>query len=517
MGLEGSLSAEFKRFRRDQVSSSKRDFEVTDIKKLRESIKSSQVVYLGDFHSFDQSTRNFERLLRTLEGEKIILGVEFVYQEHQEYLEFYLTHLITELEFLESINYRESWRFPWTYYRHFFEMAQRKEFPIIALNSVGSLKERDQLAANKISELLKENPDSKILVLFGEYHIVADKLPRLTSECYGPELKQTIIHQNLDEVYWKLRDHEQEAEIIAFNDDEFSLQTSPPWVKYESQIYWYENLTDDPDFDLHEYIMETGLLAFNSTISDNFFFLAKEISRTIGEEVDEENLEDFNLYDYQRLDVVSEKLESLEEKKCIQFYRWLLEQGSGFFLPHRNIFYSSTYSINRMSYLAGIHVLRTIRSEIHTESENALLAGGEQFFTFWFFSCATGYFCSKIINPYRKCDLYLDLRDHYQNPATKKELIRPLGLTLSLIESMDKGVAADFSDYSHKELYQSARALGFMYAERMYEGHLKANSRHIDDLKNMLFKEEWNLETLGRFCLTIVPEDSYLKLRKRFF
>ncbi len=517
MGLEGSLSSEFKRYQKDQVSASKRDFTVSNINQLSASIRSSQVVYLGDFHSFDQSTRNFERLLRTLEGEKIILGVEFVYQEHQEYLEFYLTHLITELEFLESINYRESWRFPWTYYRHFFEMARRKEFPIIALNSVGSLKERDKLAAKRIAELLEENPETKLLVLFGEYHIVADKLPKLASDYAGRELKQTVIHQNLDEVYWKLRDQDQEAEIISFNDSEFSLQTSPPWVKYESQIYWYENLTDDPDFDLHEYIMETGLLAFNSSISDNFFFLAKEISRTIGEEVDEDELEDFNLYDYQRLDLVSEKLESLEDKKCIQFYRWLLEQGSGFFLPHRNVFYSSTYSINRMSYLAGIHVLRTIRSEVHRQSEDALMIGGERFFTFWFFSCATGYFCSKIINPYRKCDLYLDMRDHYQNPATHKDLIKSLGLTLSLIESMESGIHQDFSEYTHKELYQSARALGFMYAERMYESHLKIRSQELGALKNILFFEEWNLESLRRFCLAIVPGDTFAKLRKRFF
>lgn len=517
MGLEGNLSAEFKRFRRDQVVASKRDFQTVGINELQNSIRSSAVVYLGDFHSFDQSTRNFERLLRTLEGEKIILGVEFVYQEHQEYLEFYLTHLITELEFLESINYRESWRFPWTYYRHFFEMARRKEFPIIALNSVGSLKERDQLAAKKIAELLRENPDSKLLVLFGEYHIVADKLPRLAAEYSGIELKQTIIHQNLDEVYWKLRDEDKEAEIIAFNENEFSLQTSPPWVKYESQIYWYENLTDDPDFDLHEYIMETGLLAFNSSISDNFFFLAKEIARTVGEEVDEDQLEDFNLYDYQRLDLVSEKLESLENKKCIQFYRWLLEQGSGFFLPHRNIFYSSTYSINRMSYLAGMHVLRTIRSEIHRESEDALMAGGEAFFIFWFFSCATGYFCSKIINPYRKCDLYLDMREHYQNSATAKELIRPLGLTLALIENMESELSQDFEAYTHRELYQSARALGFMYAERMYEAHLKTGSAHLGALKNILFSEEWTRQNLRRFCLLIVPGDTYAKLRKRFF
>lgn len=460
-----------------------------------------------------------ERLLRILEGQKIILGVEFVYQEYQEYLDFYLNHLITELEFLESVNYRESWRFPWTYYRHFFEMAMRNDFPIVALNSAGGLKDRDQCAALKIAELIKENPDSKILVLFGEYHIVADKLPARTQTLTENNLTQTIIHQNLDEVYWKLRESNIESEMVSFSNFEFSLQTSPPWVKYESQIYWYENLTDDPDFDLHEYIMETGLLAFNSGISDNFFFLSKEIARTLGEDIDEDLLEDFNLYDYQNLELVTEKIEALTDKKSVLFYRWLLEQGSGFFLPHKNTFYSSTYSINRLSYLAGIHIMRCKRETIESEVEGSLLKDGKDFFIFWFFICASGYFCSKIINPYRKCDLYQDFIDKYQDQQTPKEQLAALKCTISLIEKMGEINFENIfeSALGKKDLYLVAKNLGFMYAERMYEGHLKTNSMNMKILKDLLFDGNWSGEELQKFCLLIVSKDNYAKLRKRFF
>lgn len=513
------MSAEFKKFRRDQVAASKRPFRQSDLAEMQQAITHSQVVYLGDFHSFDQSTRNVERLLRILEGQKIVLAIEFVYQEYQEYLDFYLTHLITELEFLESVNYRESWRFPWTYYRHFFEMAMRNDFPIVALNSAGGLKDRDQRAAEKISELITENPDAKILVLFGEYHIVADKLPARTQKVHPAPLTQTIIHQNLDEVYWKIREEALSGEIMAFSEYEFSLQTSPPWVKYESQIYWYENLTDDPDFDLHEYIMETGLLAFNSGISDNFFFLSKEIARTLGEDIDEDELEDFNLYDYQKLELITEKIEALEDKKTIQFYRWMLEQGSGFFLPNRNNFYSSTYSINRLSYLAGVHIVRSKRQTIANEIEDEIFKDDQSFFIFWFFICASGYFCSKIINPYRKCDLYLDLIDKYQNQQTPKEQLTSLKGTILLIEKMGEiDFASDLApELSKKDLYLIARNLGFMYAERMYEGHLKANAQSASVLKEMLFDGEWTRDQLQRFCLLVIPKDHYAKLRKRFF
>ena len=30
-------------------------------------------------------------------------------------------------------------------------------------------------------------------------------------------------------------------------------------------IYWYENLCDDPDFDIHEYIIENGKKIFANT------------------------------------------------------------------------------------------------------------------------------------------------------------------------------------------------------------------------------------------------------------
>ena len=72
--------------------------------------------------------------------------MEIVHQKNQEEITRYLNGTITELEFLEGINYHESWRFPWNHYKTFFDLAKKKNFEIIALNSEGTLKERDEIA-----------------------------------------------------------------------------------------------------------------------------------------------------------------------------------------------------------------------------------------------------------------------------------------------------------------------------------------------------------------------------------
>ena len=165
----------------------------------------------------------------------MIICLEFVSQDDQIYIEQFLNEQITEREFLESINYKDSWRFPWNHYKDFFELSKKNNFKIYGLNSEGSLSERDKSAARSISKLHQHNPDSQIFVLFGELHIFPDKLPKDVEELTPSEIDQVIIHQNIDEIYWqqieKSPSQRPESSIVKILDNEFSLQNSPPWVK----------------------------------------------------------------------------------------------------------------------------------------------------------------------------------------------------------------------------------------------------------------------------------------------
>ena len=66
-------------------------------------------------------------------------------------------------------------------------------------------------------------------------------------------------------------------------------------------IYWYEHLSDDPEFDIHEYVFESGLKSFDSNIDENFFNLSQHLNKIFNLPLKPEEIENFNLYDHTRL------------------------------------------------------------------------------------------------------------------------------------------------------------------------------------------------------------------------
>ena len=96
------IPEELKEYQKGVKEYEKRPFSVVTTDELFDSIEKSKVIYLGDFHTFDQSSKNLERLLKTFftKTNEIALGVEFVHQKHQSYINNYLNNNITEREFL---------------------------------------------------------------------------------------------------------------------------------------------------------------------------------------------------------------------------------------------------------------------------------------------------------------------------------------------------------------------------------------------------------------------------------
>tara|TARA_Y100000590_G_scaffold259270_2_gene291021 strand:- start:33553 stop:35124 length:1572 start_codon:yes stop_codon:yes gene_type:complete len=516
--FEVEESEQLKNFKTNQKELASRDFKESNIEELIESIKSSQLIFLGDFHTFDQQSKNLERLLRTLmeKKEKLLLGVEFVNQNKQDAIDQFSNQTITAMEFLEMVNYSESWRFPWHVYKPFFEMARKGEVEIFALNTVGSLEERDANAALKIRQILEDNPDAKLLVFFGELHITPNKLPQRVKELC-PDSTQTIIHQNLDEVYWKLKDHGDQ--VVKFAEGEFSLQTSPPWVKYESMVYWFENLCEDPDFDLNQYLMGSGNMSLNSNVPENFYFLAEELSRSLILTVDEEELEDFNLTDHNQISLVLEKIEKLESTELKDFYKTLIARGKSFHLPGTNLLYCSNYSMNRLSYLAGIHLFETIQKR---ESNPQLSFEDKSLFFLRF--CQQnliGYFSSKLINPYRKCDMYSNFKQSLELVDLSFKERKNAELFMEILDSKDdlNKLQELLNEQDSITLFYVGRFLGKFLGEVLYMRifNEKKLLKRYEELKERLFMSQANLENFLAFTNLILPGESYKDLRKRSF
>ena len=173
-----------------------------------------------------------------------------------------------------------------------------------------------------------------MLVLLGELHIMPNKIPKLVQNNLGPDYKQLIIHQNLDDIFWKLpstkKNHTNDSSIIKFNDLEFSIQASPPWIKYESMIYWLENLLEDPEFDMHEYILEQKGNLSSYDINEKFYFFCLKINEGLGLKLTNSELENFNIFNYDQIDTVLTKLDNHEDVQFDNFYMKLITEGQSF-------------------------------------------------------------------------------------------------------------------------------------------------------------------------------------------
>lgn len=520
-GLEGKPSAQLLTYQKDQHKSSKRNFSESTIKELNDSIEDSDIIYLGDFHTFDQSTRNLERLIRILTTKKyeFAIALEFVHIKHQKFINFFLRGHITELEFLESINYKESWRFPWTYYRKFFEIARDNSIPIIALNTEGSLKSRDHKAAQVISKFHKDNLGKKILVLFGEYHIVNNKLPDRVLKATNKSVIQTIVHQNLDEVYWNLykSGRLKKDKIVKFNKREYALVTSAPWLKYESQIYWYEHLSEDPEFDIHEYIIETGALNFSDNVPDNFAYICEEFIKAYKIKIKKDEIDDFHLYDHIKLDQVTTKLHNLKDTRLENFFNRLIRRGRSFKLAKNNSYFCPNYSINRVSYLAGIHIHHLkLKQQKFNQFKFLKDNDREAIFVYYLFQCMSGYFSSKLINPYRKCDLYGDYKKTIRSKKTKpqKKALYKVGLKLT---DSDSPINEHIKGIHLLGIYNLGRMLGHMYADILFEQFFVQEKGEFKEALKIVYGHDFSNKSFNYLKELIFKDLDYKNLHKRMF
>ncbi|MBD67115.1 MAG: hypothetical protein CME62_18080 [Halobacteriovoraceae bacterium] len=500
-----SRSVELDAYLYDQNEMAKRKFKVVDIERIQNRIIDANVVYLGDFHTFDQNIRNVLRIIKYLiaNNKTCILGLEMIRYDFQIYIDTYLENHITDLEFLDSIRYHDSWRFPWTHYKVIFELAKKHGIKVIGLNTDGSLAERDQFAAQIIHDIHQQHPDTPQIILYGELHISPNKIPGLV-QLQKPSINQTIIHQNLDEVYWNLVQENLEQGIVEFNRSEFCLISAPPWIKYESMIYWYENLCDDPDFDIHEYIIENGKKTFSEDTSDQFHSICVELNSNLSLQIEASDLENFNLFDHTGLEFIENKLESSLEQKTLDFFQYLIATGKSFKIPHQNILYCSSYSMNRISYLAGIHLLYQ-KKPFEESTEN------EAFFILKSYESLFAFFFSKIINPHRKCDMFQDLL--MQEAATQNISEKQyLKLCLDILRNQR---LPELESFSYSILFEASACLGHIIGEYLYQSFaLPMNQQDINELIESL---EINQDFFNDQVLSKLLHLNFQNHRKRTF
>ena len=398
----------------------------------------------------------------------------------------------------------------------YFDFAKENKIPILALNSEGKLSKRDDHACKILQNYHQKNTDTPVLVLFGELHIIPNKLPKQLLLSFKQQIRQTIVYQNIDEIYWNQVEDGTTHKIVKFNQNEFCIQTSPPWVKYESMVYWYENLMEDPEFDIHEYIIENGLKIFGSNTHDNFLLILNEIIKSLDLKIESDHLEDFNLYDHTSLEHIEDRIEALPLKNLKAFYQHLIEINQSFKMPGELDYYCSNYSINKISYLAGVHLFNIYLHQAGQGQLTILKARSlENKLLYFIFEHMYAYFFSKIFNPHRKCDLYIDLKERMAHKkATKKEK----DLIIDCIGIIDNKVSVDqIAKRSNlNRMNDIGKIIGQFLGDYFYESITTRRIHNREQLEEDFLKVKVNISNFKRLKTFFLSDLSY-KLQKKGF
>ena len=156
--------------------------------------------------------------------------------------------------------------FPWMNYCPLLELAHRRGYGLLALNSfakkgsrasdIKELRRREQVAARTIVKARRLNPGTLFYVIFGDLHLASEFLPAAVlsewtklgrhrhCEPSPLQLRTITIFLNAERTYFQLarRGLENAVDVVRFSKDRFCVISSPPWVQWQSYLLFLDQL-----------------------------------------------------------------------------------------------------------------------------------------------------------------------------------------------------------------------------------------------------------------------------------
>jgi uncharacterized iron-regulated protein len=197
---------------------------------------------VADYHALPASqlyAASLVEQLSVVRQRPLILALEAVYARDQRVLDAWRNGLLDERELRSRIRFDLDWGFRWNPYFRLLTAARQHGVHLCGLDSAprGDLRRialRDELAAERIAAIVRERPDSRLVVLFGESHLAPQHLPAVVKRKL-PEARVLTLLQNVDSLYWQA---EEEAgarvKAVRVSDDVFCVFSATPLEKYES-------------------------------------------------------------------------------------------------------------------------------------------------------------------------------------------------------------------------------------------------------------------------------------------
>ncbi len=469
------------------------------------AVAEADVVHFGDYHTLRESQKAPIRILREViaTGRRIILATEVVQLDRQEHVDAYLAGKLDDSAFLRAIDYENTWGFSWRNYRMHFEFARQHGLQVLAVNSdpaVGrdDLGFRDAMAAMLVVEARERDPEALVAVLFGDWHVAPPHIPArvevLVHRRKLPPVRQVVVFQNAEKVYWWLaeRELEQKTHAVQIAEDIYCLMNSTPLVKYQSYLNWEMNQDE-----LEESIGFEEPEISSSVMTEQVHEIVRTICRFL--EIRDEGFDDFTVHTSRDLDFLDQLEESggIEAEDLAEF-REQVERDESFFLVDGRLIYLGNLSLD--------HAAEEATHYINTKLAGHVRRPTNRVFDFYYRTLkeAIGFLGSKIIDQKRACYHRPEFEQVLDDTRGKRlgkrmQQIREVGRdVLTHLDFEARRLAGEVRGYPRfRSLYErdlpvhigTTHSLGYILGDRIYAALMDDKVRGAE--VRLLFEEQF--------------------------
>ncbi|NCF55302.1 MAG: hypothetical protein GWP41_03440 [Planctomycetia bacterium] len=424
-------------------------FEPAEFTELVQAALESRIIFIGDYHTLRESQKTPLRLANRLltKNKELVFCTEAFHIDDQPHLQRWLEDEIDDNALLKETDWKSKWGFPWRNFGMQLQYFKDRSIPIVALNShekiVGdSFAARDRIAAMRLVEILKEHPNAILIVSFGDLHMAPDHLPSEVSNVLASlghqAVQQTILFQNVDEIYWELaqQELEQTVSLVRLEDGNFCFLGTTPLVKVQSALNWYSN-----ELELEESLgLEQPPTISSSVMNDQIWLIIETLCEFL--EIAPEGFQDFSVYTSRNLGLLDDltgtrKLTEAEINRIQEQY----EREESCYLPRPRIIFLGNLSMRHAAEEASHHINFVLCKD--TSSPKSPI---ENFYETTIRECL-GYLGTKIV-------------DHNRRPLGLKEIDR-------ILEDLEEGYSHPFHDETRESLLATRRFLKLLSSEKV--------------------------------------------------
>ena len=476
------------------------------------AVLEADIIYVGDYHTCNQSQRSFLRILKAMIGRdhNFMVGLELIHRRHQGTIDRYLCGRLSDDTFLKKIGLKEHWVFDlWENFRPLFDFSKYHGIPIYGVDAApegASILERDRASAEIIAKVVEQNPSRRLFVFIGDLHIAPPHLPADVKKILkkrGIRKRELILFENSEPVYWKLaqRGLDDQTEVVLLPRGNFCRMHTPPIVCQQSYLNWLEHEEGEIDY-------ADAKASFLDLVHRIAQFLRIKLPRS------KDDVEVFTCGDLSFLKKLRES--GKFTKKDIDAIKRQILSSESYYIAKTKYVYLANLSMNHAAEEAS-HFIKHLASG--EEKPRDFL---EAFYSNILHE-ALGFFGSKLINHKRKCYHEKDFRElltyfstiHVSADRRIEEDTAILVLDYKKLERKGKPLRYTAVFEKNMDLFLSVtHALGYMMGDRLYYGMMQ---RAISRRKiRKLYYDRWRKEGEPfRAYMELVRTLRHVKIPKR--